>query len=152
MLTPADLYLRLHDDGSVAVGTTPARRAGALLCAILVLAAVPVTWASADVLGIAAPKAAFASSGDDDDSGPGGGDDDDHDDTGDTRTGTATRSNDATNTDGNTGVSTKPETVTQSRDDTQTKNTGVSTKPQTDTQSRDDTQTKNTGVSTNGSH
>jgi hypothetical protein len=127
MPTPADLYLRLQDDDSAIAETPPARRVGALLLAVLVLAAVPLMWASADVLGIAAPKAALASSGDDDDSGPGG-DDDDDDDTGDTRTGTATRSKDATNTDGNTGVSTKPQTVTQSRDETQTKNTGVSTK------------------------
>jgi hypothetical protein len=126
MPAPADLYLRLHDDDAAIATVTPARRMGALVLAILILAAVPVMWASADVLGIKAPTAAVASSGDDDDSGPGGGDDDD-DDTGKTRDGTATRSRDATNT-GDTGVSTKAQTATQSRDETRTKNTGVSTR------------------------
>lgn len=123
MHTPADLYLRLHDDGSATAAPTPARRIGALVLAIMILAAVPLMWASADALGASATKAAIASSDDDDNSGPGGDDDDDKGDTGNT----ATRSKDATNT-GNTGVSTKPETATQSRDETRTKNTGVSTK------------------------
>jgi hypothetical protein len=125
MRTPADIYLRLHDDGSATAAPSPARRIGALVLAILILAAVPMMWASADALGASAPKAALTLSDDDDNSGPGGdGDeDDDHGDTGNT----ATRSKDATNT-GNTGVSTKAETATQSRDETRTKNTGVSTK------------------------
>jgi hypothetical protein len=126
MAPEADLYLRLHDDGAAIATTAPARRFGALVLALLILAAVPLMWASADVLGISAPKAAFASSGDDDDSGSGGGDDDDDDDIANARDDTATRSQDATNT-GNTGVSTKPQTATQSRDETRTKNTGVST-------------------------
>jgi hypothetical protein len=126
MAPEADLYLRLHDDGVAIATTAPARRFGALVLALLILAAVPLMWASADVLGISAPKAAFASSGDDDDSGSGGGDDDDDDDNANARDDTATRSQDATNT-GNTGVSTKPQTATQSRDETRTKNTGVST-------------------------
>jgi hypothetical protein len=125
MSSPADLYLGLHDDGS-ATAASPARRIGALVLAVLILAAVPLMWASADALGATAPKAALASSDDDDNSGPGSGDDDEDDDHGDTGN-TATRSKDATNT-GNTGVSTKPETATQSRDETRTKNTGVSTK------------------------
>jgi hypothetical protein len=113
MAPEADLYLRLHDDGVAIATTAPARRFGALVLALLILAAVPLMWASADVLGISAPKAAFASSGDDDDNA-------------NARDDTATRSQDATNT-GNTGVSTKPQTATQSRDETRTKNTGVST-------------------------
>ena len=125
MSTPADLYLRLHDDGSATAGPAPARRVGALVLAILILAAVPLMWASSDALGASAPKAALAPSSDDDNIGPGG-DDDDDDDRGDAGN-TATRSKDATNT-GNTGVSTKPQTATQSRDETRTKNTGVSTK------------------------
>jgi hypothetical protein len=128
MAPEADLYLRLHDDGVASATTAPARRFGALVLALLILAAVPLMWASADVLGISAPKAAFASSGDDDHSGPGGGDDDEDDDdnSANARDDTATRSQDATNT-GDTGVSTKPQTATQSRDETRTKNTGVST-------------------------
>jgi hypothetical protein len=130
---PADLYLRLHGDGAVVATTGPARRVGALALAILILAAVPVMWVSAEVVGISAPKAAIASSGDDDNSGPGSGDDDDDDsrdgktDHTDTRSHTATRSRDATNTD-STGVSTKAQTATRSRDDTRTKNTGHSTR------------------------
>ena len=124
MHTPADLYMSLHDDGSATAAPTPARRIGALVLAIMILAAVPLMWASADALGASAPKAAIASSDDDDDrSGSGDDDDDGDDDEGNT----GTRSKDATNT-GNTGVSTKPETATQSRDETRTKNTGVSTK------------------------
>ena len=124
MAPQADLYLRLHDDGAATAATTPARRIGALVLALLILAAVPLMWASADALAGTAPKAALVASSDDDDSGPGG--DDDDEDTGKTGDDTATRSKDATNTN-DTGVSTKPQTATQSRDETRTKNTGVST-------------------------
>jgi hypothetical protein len=125
MAPQADLYLRLHDDGATIPVTTPVRRVGALVLALLILATVPLMWASADALAGTAPKAGVVTAQDDDDSGPGG-DDDQDDDTGKTGDDTATRSRDATNT-GDTGVSTKPQTATQSRDETRTKNTGVST-------------------------
>jgi len=130
MPAPADLYLRLHDDGALGPATGPARRLGALALALLILAAVPVMWLSAEVLGVTAPKAAIAQG--DDNSGPGGGGDDDEDEDRDEATrneqaGTNTRSRDATNP-GNTGVSTKQQTATRSRDATRTKNTGVSTR------------------------
>src|SRR5215211_3006591 len=151
MSSPANLYLCLQDDGSASATTPRWRRLGALALALLMLAAVPLMWASSDAMATTAPKAGLASSSDDDNSGPGGGNgDDDDDDPANTANGTATQSRDATNT-ANTGVSTKAQTATQSRDATNTANTGVSTKPQTATQSRDETQTKNTGVSTRGS-
>ena len=128
MPSPADLYLRLHDDEAAIATTAPARRVGALLLAILMLAAVPLMWASADALAAGAPKAVVASSGHDEDSGPGSdGDEDEPDEDEAKEDDTGTRSQDATNT-GDTGVSTKPETVTRSRDETRTKNTGVSTR------------------------
>lgn len=142
MTQPADLYLALQDDGAP-VDTAPARRLGALLLAVLLLAAVPVTWASAEALGVTPPAPAFAKDDDGDDDG-----DDPSSDDGTVRgQGTATQSRSATVT-GATGVSTKPQTATASKTATRTKNTGVSTKPQTATLSRDATRTKNTGVST----
>jgi len=134
MSAPAELYLRLQDDDAIAA-TSPARRFGALVLVLIMLAAVPAMWAAADALGIAAPTPALAQSGSDEEGGPGGDDDssgpgsggDDDDDAANTRGATATRSRDATNA-GDTGVSTKPQTATRSQDATRTKNTGVSTR------------------------
>ena len=74
MRHPSELYLSLQDDGDgTAAAVSTGRRAAALCFAVLLLAAAPLLWLTADAPATSGPKAAL-SQDDDDNSGPGGGD------------------------------------------------------------------------------